>query len=742
MIRLSREGNWRLHLYAIRAILPWCFAYDKINYSRYLSVYYAEMTRLATDHPDVHVQLENGGFSVQMGRENPFGRIPVDQTTEETGNKDTQTAGGTKGFSLKPAALSRYYLTAEYRSTCLKQLRELTDIRPPGISHHDLESSRIRKDEVAVQSLVDLMENEWINPFSGDQTELISLSTAAAAPSDVASDLLTAKEIGEVAYKHFQDDRIESRKKPFHDPLPKQKLKTFSDVNKPRVAKGTTKEAILKADHKLFGHMVLIATSRKLDMSSVLAHPLGPLPWSLGNCDGTLKKTSKATLARQLEKNASLAEVIPQPSACIIDGMSLVQKAHGENKTFGELSEALLVSALRAGSGSHRIDVVFDVYKDVSIKNAERVNRGSDSGLLFSNIVAGHKVKQWRRLLSSTKSKTNLIKFLAEDWQKQALRSKLNDKVMYVTCEKKCIKLTNDTSSEVHSLFTTQEEADTRKLLHAKHASEESGSIIIASEDTDVLIICLSVARNFPCHLYIKKGSQNRERIVDVQKIAAAVGHDVCSALPGMHSLTGCDTVSAFGGKGKVSALKLMQKNQKYQDAFANLGNEWSLPRPLFNVLQEFTCQLYASRCKHTSVNELRYQLFRARKGEIESGQLPPCEDCLFMHTLRANYQAGVWHRALEQCPSIPDPSGHGWSIENDKLTICWMTGAPAPDVIIEFLSCKYTSVCKLPNCQCLANGLKCTTTCRLQDCNNWLEENTALQVSDSEECSDDEDGQ
>ena len=148
-------------------------------------------------------------------------------------------------------------------------------------------------------------------------------------------------------------------------------------MNKPRVAKGTTKEAILKADHKLFGPMVLIATSRKF----WLTH--------LGHCHGTLKKKSKATLARQLEKNVSEAEVIPQPSACIIDGMSLVQKAHGKNKTFGELSEALLVSALCAGSGSYRIDVVFDVYKDVSIKNAERVNCGSDSGLFFSNIVAG-----------------------------------------------------------------------------------------------------------------------------------------------------------------------------------------------------------------------------------------------------------------------------------------------------------------------------------------------------------------
>ena len=166
-----------------------------------------------------------------MGRQNPFGRIIVDQTIEETINKDTKTPEGSKGFSLKPAALSRYYLIVEYRSTSLKQPRELTDIRPPGVSHHDLKSSRITKDELAVQSLVDLMETEWINPFSGDETELISLSTGTVAPSDVAIDLVTAKACGETAYKNFQDERIELRKKPIHHPLPKQKLKTFSEIN-------------------------------------------------------------------------------------------------------------------------------------------------------------------------------------------------------------------------------------------------------------------------------------------------------------------------------------------------------------------------------------------------------------------------------------------------------------------------------------------------------------------------------
>jgi len=157
-------------------------------------------------------------------------------------------------------------------------------------------------------------------------------------------------------------------------------------------------------------------------------------------------------------------------------------------------------------------------------------------------------------------------------------------------------------------------------------------------------------------------------------------------------------------------------------------------------VLKEFTCKLYDARCPNATVNELRYQLFRAKKGEVESGQLPPCEDCLLMHSLWGNYQAGVWRRALEECPSIPNPRGQGWCHEDGKLTICWMTGSPALGVITEFLSCKCSSVCKLPNCQCLANGLKCTITRKLHDCNNWQENNSTIQDCDSEDSSDDED--
>lgn len=75
LIRTSREGNWLLHLDAIRAMIPWCFADNKVNYARYLPVYLAEMINLQTDHPDVHQGLMAGHFSVQLSEGSIYGRF-------------------------------------------------------------------------------------------------------------------------------------------------------------------------------------------------------------------------------------------------------------------------------------------------------------------------------------------------------------------------------------------------------------------------------------------------------------------------------------------------------------------------------------------------------------------------------------------------------------------------------------------------------------------------------------------
>ena len=66
-----------------------------------MPVYYAQMSRLHETGPQLHAHFQIGGFSIQLRNTNPLAKIAVDQTTEETVNKDTHTSGGTRGFSLR-----------------------------------------------------------------------------------------------------------------------------------------------------------------------------------------------------------------------------------------------------------------------------------------------------------------------------------------------------------------------------------------------------------------------------------------------------------------------------------------------------------------------------------------------------------------------------------------------------------------------------------------------------------------
>ena len=67
----------------------------------------------------------------------------------------------------------------------------------------------------------------------------------------------------------------------------------------------------------------------------------------------------------------------------IIDAMSLVQKIKGNHETFKEVAETLFCKAMSEKGSCNRVGLVFDVYKQKSIKNAERRNRGDFVSFLF-----------------------------------------------------------------------------------------------------------------------------------------------------------------------------------------------------------------------------------------------------------------------------------------------------------------------------------------------------------------------
>ena len=222
----------------------------------------------------------------------------------------------------------------------------------------------------------------------------------------------------------------------FFDRLPRLNLQTFSSITQSKAVKVSEKEVILKADRNLFGKMALIAQTRQLNMREVLQHSLGTFPWASATGEGSLKKTNKAaTLANEIEKLAIATDCIPRPTARVIDAMSIIQKHKDNQKSFAELANTLFLKFKAEASECGRIDVVFDVYEDESIKGAVRSDRGAAEATQFKNLIVGHKIKLWKK---GSSDKASLIRFLCKEWKKAAYRGKLDGKEMFLAYDQEC----------------------------------------------------------------------------------------------------------------------------------------------------------------------------------------------------------------------------------------------------------------------------------------------------------------
>ena len=84
------------------------------------------------------------------------------------------------------------------------------------VSHADLGKPRIKRDETDVACLVDLIDNNWTNPFGSDTSDLVSTSARAVATPEVSSGLLTARKKGEEAQTVFQEQWLQ-RGEGFYD---------------------------------------------------------------------------------------------------------------------------------------------------------------------------------------------------------------------------------------------------------------------------------------------------------------------------------------------------------------------------------------------------------------------------------------------------------------------------------------------------------------------------------------------
>lgn len=85
----------------------------------------------------------------------------------------------------------------------------------------------------------------------------------------------------------------------------------------------------------------------------------------------------------------------------------------------------------------------------------------------------------------------------------------------------------------------------------------------------------------------------------------------IANALIGFHCLTGCDTVSAFHGKGKVRPFELMVKSADAMAGVADPGSDWCVSPSTVAMLEKFISAIYG--LNEPSVDNARYKLFGLR---------------------------------------------------------------------------------------------------------------------------------
>ena len=275
--------------------------------------------------------------------------------------------------------------------------------------------------------------------------------------------------------------------------------------------------------------------------------------------------------------------------------------------------------------------------------------------------------------------------------------------------------------SSIDSLQSTQEEADTRIILHAVSLSRDHSRVIVRCDDTDVLVLLIyySSRKQLTDKVHMYAGHSGKERYIPVHEIVTQLGPTVCECLPAIHAITGCDTTCSFNRIGKRTAYSTLIKNAQ---ALSDMkGFHEADIDTCVSLSRKFVLLMYGKKGKDLdSLNDLRFHL--ATTTDKPASMLPPTEDAFKQHILRAKYQTKIWCDSHVANPPLISPVGHGWSAcEGGGITQTMYTQDSAPAEVrdLTHLYCTDKNCENGRMCPCVLAGLECIDICSCTDCNN-----------------------
>ena len=711
-VRSLREADFQLYIQCLGQLVPWMFALDHTNYSRWLPIHIKDMVQLEERVPSIYEEFNAGNFVVRKSN-HVFSAIAVDQCHEQL-NATIKGDGGVIGITQNASALIEWItagpevarLTEEFKSSFTSTREQVCTER-----HHDQSATTQSKFSQHVRAMVETIE-EMGNPFEEDSTDLIVLDTREIMTDEAVSNLQSIKSAGKSQYEKFVIDRLERRVVPVSDIISKNNMAVFQKKNPHpnKTSKAFHQIRSLKNSCELFGRMYISCQSRESDMDDFFRHETQPVPPSLSDM-GDMRHCTKSDLINCLEKllGGNSIQTMPTVDAKILDGSVLVNMLLPKSSaTFEQYKEnVFLPYILKCLQQVSRVDVVWDCYFEDSLKGHTRQQRGSGSRVLVKDSTPIP--QNWHNFLRVNQNKTDLYQYLSES----IANLKVSDGMqIYSTCGNEVLS-SHECIIEDNLAPCNHEEADSRLLLHAAHCVQNGHRrLLIRTVDTDVVVIAISTFHLIsPDELWIAFGLGNHYRLIPIHELTKALGEDKSKALPFFHSFTGCDTSSSFSSVGKKKAWDTWNAYPDVTNTFLVLSQPApSISEDNMRILERFVILLYDKSSDLSEVYQARKALF-AKGRQLD--RIPPTKAALLEHSKRAAYQAGhIWGSSLTPMQTLPSPRDWGWIAGEEKLWIPFWTALPeAAKSCKELVKCHCKKACRAP-CKCVKSFLTCTELC------------------------------
>ena len=649
--------------------------------------------------------LENGAFTVKRTG-NPFSRAPADLTLEQSVNADQASRlTGITSFTTSATGRKKWLITRSARSAIIGSLLEKTGLKASDDGLKDLKVYRIRKDNENMNELLDTI-TAHMDPFQMKTDDnLYCLSSGKSVPAEVKEDLLNCQERGKSWCQEFEEGcQLDPSR--FQKPIPRRKVKNFASMSIKSSVKSNKKVVELQVTRDLFGRLLYLTITNKLDLTKVFPFPLTPVPLSLAHVDGSLNKTDKSKLIQKIEREVKSIDPVNPVDVTLVDGMFLLHTLQNVPVTFGEIASSIL--QILCGM-SERVDMICDVYRSPSIKDLEHCRRSSDDAAYSITGPDQRRPKDWQKALKSANFKTAFLNFLAQEWTANADVSKLAGHHIYLAVEEVCHLYTVHQCSvfheEVADLACSHEEADTRIVFHLSRLQlNNNPTVAVRCSDTDIFVLLLfhisQLSHKPLVWMDVRLSSNNTRRFINISQLANHMDKKVVAALPGFHAYTGSDFTASFMGKGKMRPYDIMIQNEKFTNAFACLGRSDKVDDSIISDIEKFTCCIY-SMPKLSSVNDVRMAVFERKYAPSKTASqplnkikgtnpsdMPPCLSSMVNKVKRTNFIAYMWKNASVSNPSDLDPKDHGWLLKDNQYIINWYDGEQLPQSIANII-CK-----------------------------------------------------